>query len=314
MECEVMSKTYEQIRVAPAAAKVIGEMEFSNKRLGFYMTEYTAAMLAAAESATLIVKAESVKVTKAATAAWVAGDPIFWIEASSHFTNIDDGGSLCVGKAAQAASQAAVVGYVLMKDYVSNLRIGASLSPQVVIENDVPLALFLTASVTTGTIIGSKIDLVNTGVAVDSYHTALQVNLKTNVKAGYGFWAIQGNLDFQTNGQVIGKAAAIEAGLIMPARASVSGYYFGLDVELSVPAGGSWSGFPGAFCAFSRFKAEGANVAQFQSDGYFFHLVGVGGGGSGEIFYVNTKTDTDAYIRIKVDNTDYYILLAADVS
>ena len=64
-EMELTGKTYKQIQVTPAGVKLVGEMQLSQKTLGFYLSAFTAKMLAAAEVATLITEAESVKVTKA---------------------------------------------------------------------------------------------------------------------------------------------------------------------------------------------------------------------------------------------------------
>jgi len=111
-------------------------------------------------------------------------------------------------------------------------------------------------------------------------------------------------LDFQTNGQMIGKGAAIEANLIMAASGPVSGHYYALDAEINIPTGGSWSAYPGALVAFQRYKAEGDGVAAFRQDGYFLTYDGSGAGGSGELFYVNTNTAT---LRCKINSVDYFL-------
>ncbi len=121
-EIELVSKSYKEIQVVPGGAKDSGEMELHETTFGFYLTEFTAAMYALGESATLIIAGEKTKVTKRAGEVWLAGQPIYWLEATSNFSNVPDVGGKLIGKASEAASSPAVIGYVLMKDYYPNAR------------------------------------------------------------------------------------------------------------------------------------------------------------------------------------------------
>lgn len=301
---EVTAKTYHQLEVIPGAVRAAGEMELNQKTHGFYFDALTTAMIAehalgALQPMTLITDAENVKVVKKASETWVAGNAVYWLEATSNFSISPGDAGVLVGKAQRAAGNAAIIGFISMKDfYPWNGGVYTMAA-------DHPLAVLKgTSALTAGNVTLAQIELINTAVGVATYFKGLEVNVKSNFKSGYGAWAIQGNLDFQTNGQMIGKGAAIEAGLTMAALASVSGHYYALDAEISVPTGGSWSGYPGALVAFARYKAEGDGVAAMRDDGYFFTYDGSGGGGSGKLFFVNTVTAT---LRCKINSVDYFL-------
>jgi predicted RecA/RadA family phage recombinase len=94
-ECELLGKSYEEIRVAPAAAVVAGEVEKYNEVNGFYLTEVTAAMVAAGETAALITKADRVKVIKNTGEVWAPGEAIYWDDGNSWFSNVAGALDLC---------------------------------------------------------------------------------------------------------------------------------------------------------------------------------------------------------------------------
>lgn len=111
-ECELFSKTYEEMRVVPAAAAVAGEVVTYNDTLGFHLVDHTAAQVAASESAALIIKAEKCKVIKNAGETWAPGEVVYWDAGNSWFSNV--AGVLDVaGIIIEAAAAAATVGYIM---------------------------------------------------------------------------------------------------------------------------------------------------------------------------------------------------------
>lgn len=110
-EAELLSKTYEEMRVIPAAAAVAGEVVKYNDILGFMLVDFTAAQVAAGETAALITKAEKVKVIKNTGETWVPGEAVYWDVANSEFTNV--AGTLDVaGKIIEDVASTPVIGYI----------------------------------------------------------------------------------------------------------------------------------------------------------------------------------------------------------
>lgn len=75
---ELLSKSYEMIKVTPGAAKADGVIETHNDINGFYPVEFTAAQFAAGEKATLVIRADRVKAEKIAAEAWLPGEWVYW--------------------------------------------------------------------------------------------------------------------------------------------------------------------------------------------------------------------------------------------
>jgi predicted RecA/RadA family phage recombinase len=111
-ECILRSKNYEEMQVTPVAAAVVGEVVQFNGVLAFYITAFTAAMLAATEEASVIYRAAKVQVIKAAGVAWAPGEPIYWDAANSQFVNVDTGALVLCGFALEVAASAAVTGFI----------------------------------------------------------------------------------------------------------------------------------------------------------------------------------------------------------
>ena len=110
-ECELFSKSYEEIRVVPGAAAVAGEVLTYADTLGFMLIDHTAAQVAAGESAALIIKSEKCKVIKNSGETWAPGEVVYWDAGNSWFTNV--AGALDVaGIIIEDAASAAVVGYI----------------------------------------------------------------------------------------------------------------------------------------------------------------------------------------------------------
>ena len=110
-ECELFSKTYEEIRVVPGAAAVAGEVLTYGDTLGFMLVDHDSAAVAAGESAALIVKAEKCKVVKNTGEVWAPGEVIYWDAGNSWFSNV--AGALDVaGICIEDVASAVLVGYI----------------------------------------------------------------------------------------------------------------------------------------------------------------------------------------------------------
>lgn len=110
-EFELLSKNYEEMKVLPAAAAAAGELVTYNEVNGFHFVDFSAEQVAAGEEATLITNADTVKVIKAAGQAWVAGEAVAFVVASSHVSNVLTS-NILVGHAKEAALTAAVEGFI----------------------------------------------------------------------------------------------------------------------------------------------------------------------------------------------------------
>ena len=318
-EMELTAKTYEQIRVTPAGVKLSGEMQLNQKTYGFYLTAFTAAMLALTEDATFITKAESVKVVKAAGSVWVAGDPVFWIEASDHFTNVDDGSGYLVGKATEAATSPAVIGYVNLRDYYPTQRgmqIGTSGVPYKIAASDPILSAFATSIATAGIVRAAEINLVPT-VATSAILEALMVNITSAIRTGSWANAITGRIDYGTAGDAAGgMAASICAEMNLPGKATPGGALYCFDAEMNARANGTV--VPGHTVAFMKFGLWGdaTAITSFITNGYFLDIQGVASVTDGffEEITVTAAQVFDACLRIKVGSANYFIGLCDDKS
>lgn len=312
MECEVMSKTYEQIKVVPAAARVIGEMELHGNTYGFYLTATLVdqdLVFIPDQKATLITEAESVLVTKAAGSEWVAGEPIFWLEATSNFTNVNDGSGILVGKAAEGAATGALVGYMVMHDYYPvqrGMQLGTALVPYKIAAADPLLALYTTSDVV-GNIESVIVDTVLAGIGATGGRALFR--LSTEVKLGGWANALKAIVDLGATGAVTGLISGFCAQLNMPTTPPSGGHYVALEAELQMPAGAG----VGAGMAYMYCNVQGDDKATFQTGGYFA-IIDNAGDNAGGFFHVKTVNDTDAYLKIRVGSTPYYVQLSADYS
>lgn len=110
-ECELLSKSYQEIRVVPTGAAVAGEVLLYNEALGFHLVDHTAAQVAAGESAALIVQADRCKVIKNSGETWAPGEAVYWDATNSRFSNVAGALTLC-GVVLEDAASAATVGYI----------------------------------------------------------------------------------------------------------------------------------------------------------------------------------------------------------
>jgi len=110
-ELELLSKSYEEMTVVPASAGSAGEFLTYSEVNGFLLVDISAAEVVLGESRVLITKAEKVKCAKLAGAAWVAGEAVAFVVATSNVSNVI-GADIVIGHVLEAALSADVVGYI----------------------------------------------------------------------------------------------------------------------------------------------------------------------------------------------------------
>ena len=311
-EMELTSKTYKEIRIVPTGAKLSGEMQLSQKTLGFYLSAFTTAMLALGQSATLITEAEIVQVVKNSSDTWIAGDPIFWLEATSNYTNVDDGSGYLVGKALQAAGSGVVIGFIQFRDFypvqrghqVGDIQIPYKMTSTF---SGPIFSMYAINNLGAGTVDGNKFVLTQGLAQTAGYVKALRVHLESDVKLPASGHAIYGKIDLKTSGHVHGMVAAVGAELVMPNSQAVRGTFYAMEAQIGVPANADWlSAGPLAFMRFGL-SASGGALTKFEANGFLFDFTGVSEG-SGQMFDTDESGDTPTGgIRILVNGTIRHI-------
>lgn len=110
-ECELLSKSYEELRVVPASAAVAGEVIVYNEAVGFHLVDHTATQVAANEAAALIVKADRCKVAKNTGETWAPGEAVYWDPTNNWFTNVATALTL-VGWVLEDVASAVVIAFI----------------------------------------------------------------------------------------------------------------------------------------------------------------------------------------------------------
>jgi len=308
-EVELTSGMHRRILTVPGAARLTGEVELSQTVHGFYPTALTATMLTehplgVAQPATLISEAECVDVTKKAGEVWIAGDWIYWHEATSNFSNIPAADLYCVGKAQRAAVNAAVRGYVAWQDNYHPVRLGTAAVPVTIIAATQPIAMHTTCSVVAN-IEPMLISTVLTGIGATGGRA--RFNLATEVALGGWANALKAQFELGATGEVAGLGSAFCAEMTLPTTPAM-GNYAPLEVELNVPAGAGM----GTKTKFIHFSTQGANVAAMDTGGYLFSLNGLTVGAA-KLFDTCTAAASSHALRIDLDGVDYYIMLQDNV-
>ncbi len=304
-ECQLMSKTYNQLEVLPGAERTIGLMELREKSHGFYMTALTTAMIAehplgAAQPMTLITEAESVRVIKAAGSAWVAGDWIYWNEAGDEFTNVPAADLYCIGKANRAATNGAVHGFMNFHDTYHPVRLGTSTVPVVLVAAQKQVDIHSTSAIVEN-VEPFVVSTVLTGAGATGGRA--RFNLATEVALGGWANALKAQIEFGTAGRVTGLGSAFCAELGMPATAPPGGHYTALEAEIRMPSGAG----VGAGLSYMYCNVQGDDKATFQTDGYFAIIHNAGDNAAG-FWYATNNGTTDGWLRIRVEAVDYYIM------
>ncbi|MHA1302145.1 MAG: DUF2190 family protein [Candidatus Heimdallarchaeaceae archaeon] len=326
-ECEVMSKTYHEIRVLPAALKSSGQMEAHgtfSETLGFYITDSlrtAAGVHIPNQEATSIIQAEIVTVTKKSGEVWAAGDAIFWLSATNEFTNVNDGSGKLVGKAKKAAASGDATGDIVFRDYYPVQRgylLGTVSVPYKIAASDPLIQLLTSTAAVTGTIRCANIDLsILADMEGSGIAEALRVNITTAKQTGAWINAIVGRIDFGSSGDArLGMAAAICAEMNVPGKVTPGGALYALDAEINVPTNAELS--DGHIVAFIKMGVWGGAKTELDDHGFVFHIDGVANTSDG-LFDSSTITlDSgtnivfDATLKINVNGTAYYIPMATD--
>ena len=303
MECEVVSKTYEQMLVVPVGTKLVGEMQLFEQTHGFYISAFTTAMLAEPvgfRPATLITKAESVKVNKATGAAWDVGEWIYWDEGNSNFTSVPASDRFCVGKAQKAAGSGATSGFIMFQDNYHPIQFGTTAVP-ITLEAGQKVVDIHTSSAIVENVEAFRMEMILSGVGATGGRALFQ--LSTEVQLGAWANALKAIVDFGVNGSVTGLGSAFCAELVMPENDPVVGAFTALEAEIVIPAGAGAA----VQMSFLYCNPAGGGVANFQTNGYFAVFTNLGDNAAG-IWYATPNATTDGWLRILVDGVPYWIM------
>jgi len=304
MECEVMSKTYEQMLVVPAGARVIGEVEIFEQTHGFYISAFTTAMLALNESATLITQAEIVKVTKAAGQAWDVGEWIYWDEASSNFTSIPASDRFCVGKAQKAALIGDISGFVMFQDNYHPIQLGTTALP-ITLEAGQKVVDIHTSSAIVENVEAFRMEMILSGVGATGGRALFQ--LSTEVQLGGWANALKAIIDFGDTGHVLGLASAFCGELVLPETPPIAGMgnYVCLEAEIVAPAGCG----PGSGVSFISCGLAGLGSAAVDDNGFLIDI-NVGATDNAHIFSEDAGDTATGALRIRVNGVSQWIMLS----
>lgn len=311
-ECEVMSKTYKEIRVIPAALRASGAMEAHgtfSETLGFYITDSlrtAAGVHIPNKEATLIINGEIITVKKKSAEIWVAGDAIFWLSGTTEFTNVNDGSGLLVGKAKIAAASGNATGDIVFKDYYPvqrGMQIGTVGIPYKITDTfpDPIISLYAKSSVLVN-IEAFKVHTVLEGVSAIGDPALFKVS--TEVALGGWVDALKAFLDFGVAGSVGGLASAFCAEITTPSGGMSRGTYAALELEFNAEG----SGIPSNKHSVIYASIQGAAKAEFDSDGYFLDLH-CEAEGSGALCDTD-KTTGFLGARCLVNNVERWLLFA----
>lgn len=118
---ELQCKNYDDILVAPAAAKVKGEFDTYNEVHGFYFAPITAAEVALGETRALIIRAPRVYVEKTTGETWAPGEAVAWVAGTGKVSNVI-GTDILIGYVVEAAVSAATYGVISFDGYAAYLK------------------------------------------------------------------------------------------------------------------------------------------------------------------------------------------------
>ena len=165
------------------------------------------------------------------------------------------------------------------------------------------------SSATSGAIHGQTSTFTQSGASTTTQIEAFRFIAESNVETGQWFNAILAKLDYKTAGYAYGSAGVVCAELDMPGGAVPGGHgtYWVYEAELNLPTSYVGGGVP---LAFFGLNVWGAEVAQFDTDGYLFDLTGVTKA-SGKFFQDNTAAAASQALRCRINGTAYYLMLTS---
>jgi len=120
-ECELLCKTYEELRVVPVGAAAAGEVVVYDEVVGFHLVAFSAIQVAAGESAALIIKAERCQVIKNTGEVWKPGEAVYWDPTNNWFTNVAGALSIC-GVSVEDVASAVVTAVINFDGRVAFLK------------------------------------------------------------------------------------------------------------------------------------------------------------------------------------------------
>ena len=307
MECEVMSKTYDQMLVVPIGTRLIGEMEIFEQTHGFYISAFTAAMLAEPvgfRPATLITSAESVKVNKSTDQAWDVGEWIYWDETSSDFTSVPASDRFCVGKAQKAALIGDTSGFIMFQDNYHPIQLGTAQLP-ITLEAGQKVVDIHTLATVAENVEAFTMEMVMSGVGATGGRAMFQ--LSTEVQLGGWANALKAQLLFGATGHVLGLASAMCAELQLPTTPPPAGMgnYMCFEAEIVAPSGCSVA----SGVAFYHCALAGLGSGAVDDNGFLMDI-NVGATDDGHIFSENSGDTSTGTLRIRVNGVPQWVLLS----
>lgn len=142
-----------------------------------------------------------------------------------------------------------------------------------------------------------------------------RANFHTFISAKMAGWcnALKGYIDFDTDGCVTGLASAIVGEMRLPATnlyelTGGKGQYAVLEMEIVTQASGTTGGIPVMF-QYMGISGDETACDEWDDRGYIWWIQGLKDA-AGNIFDTNTTPTCDATLRIRINATDYYILLS----
>ena len=134
-------------------------------------------------------------------------------------------------------------------------------------------------------------------------------HLYTNVTLGGWSNALKAYAEYGTRGSTTGLGSAFCAEIAL-SEGTTTGTYAPLESELVLASGAK----TGTATSFLYMAASGDDVATMDDNGFLFELSGVTAG-SGDLYDTSASTATgDATLKIRINGTTKYLLIADDAS
>jgi len=185
------------------------------------------------------------------------------------------------------------------------MRMGASGSPVTLTAGTPVTGIYTTCSSTSGSTSAEPFLVHTTMTGAGGVGGRGKFYMTTNVALGGWSNALKSEVVYGASGRTTGLGTVHCAELTLSAGTS-AGTYGIYEAELNMGT----SAVLGSGCSIIYASVQGAGIAAFDTGGYFLTLTGVTSN-SGKVFYANKSVPFDAYLRIKVNTTDYFIGLLA---
>jgi hypothetical protein len=169
------------------------------------------------------------------------------------------------------------------------------------------LSAYSTSAVTTAVTLSTMtVKQTQTGVSAINSLEVAQFTLASAVKLGNWANAVCAKVDLLTAGYSAGIVGVVCAELDFPSGGVTggSGQYHCFEAEMNLA--GTTGGVPKSFL---NMNVWGAQVAEFDTDGFIFDIQGVSKAAH-KVFQDSTRSASQA-LRIRIGATPYYILLSS---